>query len=311
MWNKLSIALFGVICAVAVPRPALAETVLEKVARTGVLTVGARADTVPYAYVNDKEELVGYSVDVLELIKKEVQERVGGREVTLHLREIKEIKDLIPAITSGEIDIACNTQFTWERDNFVDFSISYGLSGIRLMTKAGSDLSGTTVSLVDKRVGVVRDTLGETAIKSIQPRAKVVYFNGADDLLPALQQGTIDAIAGDTVIMAGNAVKDDPEAYQLVPVEPYARYGVACMIPENNSTFQNAVNQSIAKMIQGYVNGDEQYVSMVNQWIGPEGIVPIPEELIRGYFRTVLLGREQIPLTEPLMKSTPETPEEK
>jgi polar amino acid transport system substrate-binding protein len=311
MWNKLLIALLGLVFATVLPRPALAETVMEKVARTGILTVGSRTDTVPYAYVNDKQELVGYSVDVLELIKKEVQERVGGREVTLQLREITDVKDVIPAMRSGDIDIACNTQFTWERDEYVDFSIAYSLSGIRLLTKTGSPISGTPVSLVDKRIGVVRDTLGESIIKSIQPRAKVVYFKGADDLLSALKQGTIDAIAGDTVILAGNAVKDDPKAYQLVPTEPYARYGVACMIPEDNSTFQNAVNQSIAKMIQGYVDGDKKYVEMVNKWVGPEGIVPIPEELIRGYFRTVQLSREQISLTEPPIKATTETPQEK
>ena len=305
MWNKLSIALFGLFFTTFIPSSALAETVMEKVARTGVLTIGSRTDTIPYAYVNDKQELVGYSIDVIQLIKEEVQRKIGGREITVQLREISDFKDLIPALRSGEIDIACNNQFTWQREDFVDFSISYSISGIRLLTKTGNTITGTPESLAGKRIGVVPNSLGKKVIETIQPKAILVSFAGAEDGFPALESGKVDALAADTIILAGNALKgEDPEAFQLVPVEPYARYGIGCMIPENNSSFRNTVNRAIAKMIQGYVSGEKKYVDMVNQWIGPQGIVPIPEELIQVYFQTLLLSHEQIPLTENPTSST-------
>ncbi len=64
------------------PRSSLAETVIEKVTRTGVLTVGTRIDLIPYAYVNDRQQLVGYSVDMINLIKEEL-ERQLDREIVI------------------------------------------------------------------------------------------------------------------------------------------------------------------------------------------------------------------------------------
>ena len=45
--------------------PAQAETVLEKIKRTGVLTAGTRGESIPFAYVNEKNEWIGFSIDLL------------------------------------------------------------------------------------------------------------------------------------------------------------------------------------------------------------------------------------------------------
>jgi polar amino acid transport system substrate-binding protein len=67
------------------------------------------------------------------------------------------------------------------------------------------------------------------------------------------------------------------------------------MVPENNSTFLNLVNYSIAGLLQGYVSGEQEALNTVNQWIGEDGIVPLPEELVRTFFAMVLAQRAQVP----------------
>ncbi|MFQ4144020.1 extracellular substrate binding-like orphan protein GrrP [Chlorogloeopsis sp. ULAP02] len=297
MYKKLAITTLGLIFSMALPRPSWAETVMEKIARTGVLTIGTRLDTIPYSYVNDKKQLVGYSIDVVNLIKQEVEGKLG-RPVQLQVQVIDDPGQLIPKITAGDVDMVCNAQFTWQRDQYVDFSIPYSLSGIRLLTKKGNNLAGTPESLVGKRIGVVPNSLGESVMKTVQPKAVLVSLKEAEEAFAALRDGKVDAVAGDTIILAGNAQRVDPKGFQVLPVQPYARYGVGCMVAENNSTFLNAANQAIAKLMQGYVIGDKKYVDIVNKWVGPNGIVEIPPELIRTYFETIILSREQIPLTQ-------------
>ena len=71
---------------------------------------------------------------------------------------------------------------------------------------------------------------------------------------------------------------------------------MGCILPENNSTFRNLVNLAIAKLLQGYLNGDPTAVATVDRWVGPCGILGLPPEVIRLYFQTVLLNHEQIQL---------------
>lgn len=297
MLKKLSIAVLGLLIAFSLPQRTQAETVLDKVSRTGVLTLGTRVDIIPYAYVNDKEKLVGYSVDVIELIRQELQRNLG-RSVSVDFKVINNPDELIQKVSQGEIDIACSTQFTWQREQFVDFSLPYSLSGIRLLIKTGNPLPGTADSLVGKKVGIVPNTMGEVVMKRLQPKAVLVSLNDLEDGLAPLRSGQLDAIAGDSIVLEGTILKSGPEAYSLVPVKPYARYGVGCMIPQNNSLLMNSVNRAIARLMQGYIIRDQKSVALVNQWFGPNGLVPLPEDLLRIYFETIILSHEQIPVSD-------------
>jgi polar amino acid transport system substrate-binding protein len=301
MIKKLSIAVLGLLIALASPQNANAETVFEKVSRTGVLNFGTRVDTIPYSYVNDKEKLVGYSVDVIELIRQELQSKLN-RPITVEFKVIKDPDELIKQVIKGDIDITCTTQFTWQREDYVDFSIPYSLSGIRLLIASNSKLTGTPESLSGKRVGVVPNSMGEVVMKKLQPKAVLVPLKEPEEGFAQVRNGKIDAIAGDSIVLAGNTLKANPESFALVPVQPYARYGVGCMVPQNNSMFLNSVNRAIAKLMQGYLIGDKKYTDIVNRWIGTDGLVEVPKELIQTYFQTIVTSHEQIPLTE-----TPQT----
>jgi polar amino acid transport system substrate-binding protein len=263
--------------------PSLAETVVEKVARTGFLTVGTRFDAIPYSYIDDKGELVGYSMDVLERIRKRLETRLG-RPVTLQMIEANQPGEKINLIRSGDIDIACSTAFTWERAKVVDFSISYSISGIRILAKKGSNLS-TPQSLIGKRIALVPTSAAVDVIKLVQPQATIVTtYSTVEEALEALKTGKIDAIAGDSISLAGTILRDNPKIYEIVPEEALANFGIACMVPENNSTFLDDVNYAIVKMMQDYITNDTATVSQIDRWFGSQGMVPIPPELLKGFF---------------------------
>lgn len=271
----------------------LAETVVEKVARTGFLTVGTRFDAIPYSYINDKGELVGYSMDVLERIRKRLETRLG-RPVTLQMIEANQPGEKINLIRSGDIDIACSTAFTWERAKVVDFSISYSISGIRILAKKGSNLS-TPQSLIGKRIALVPTSAAVDVIKLVQPQATIVTtYSTVEEAIEALKTGKIDAIAGDSISLAGTILRDNPKIYEIVPEEALANFGIACMVPENNSTFLDDVNYAIVKMMQDYITNDTATVSQIDRWFGSQGMVPIPPELLKGFFAFKVIEHAQI-----------------
>ena len=293
MKKILQLVGLGCILPMFLASASLAETVVEKVARTGFLTVGTRFDAIPYSYVNDKGELVGYSMDVLERIRKRLETRLG-RPVTLQMIEANQPGEKINLIRSGEIDIACSTAFTWERAKVVDFSISYSISGIRILAKKGSNLS-TPQSLIGKRIALVPSSAAVDVIKLVQPQATIVTtYSTVEEAIEALKTGKIDAIAGDSISLAGTILRDNPKIYEIVPEEALANFGIACMVPENNSTFLDDVNYAIVKMMQDYITNDTATVSQIDRWFGSQGMVPIPPELLKGFFAFKVIEHAQI-----------------
>lgn len=284
----------GLILILLLPRSSIAETVIEKVSRTGILTVGTRIDIIPYAYVDDRQQLVGYSVDIVNLIKEEL-ERQLQKEITIQTVVEEKFEDRIPQIVKGEVDIACSTAFTWERDKSVDFSVSYGISGVRLLAKRDSTIENSAESLVGKRIGIAPHTISESTMKFIQPEVTLVPIQDVNEGFKALQSGEIDAIAGDTLVLAGVVQRDNPDDYKLRPIQPYARYGIACMMPENDSSFRDLVNYSLVKFMQGFVINEKSSTDIVDRWFGlQEGVVEIPPELIRDFFKNIVISHEQI-----------------
>ena len=129
----------------------------------------------------------------------------------------------------------------------------------------------------------------------IQPQATLVPIQDVDRGFKALQSGEIDAIAGDTIVLAGVVQRDNPVDYKLRPLQPYGRYGIACMMPENDSSFRDLVNYSLVKFMQGFVTNEKSSTDIIDRWFGrQEGIVEIPPELIRDFFKNNVLSHEQI-----------------
>jgi hypothetical protein len=105
--------------------PALAETTLEKIARTETLTIGTRTGSPPFAYVNSKNEWVGFTIDLVEqLVLPAISQKVG-KTVKLEKKESTP-PTRIPLLSSGAVDLVAGTMTdTRARRDSVDFSITF------------------------------------------------------------------------------------------------------------------------------------------------------------------------------------------
>ncbi len=278
MYRNLAPIILGLIFPAIIPGVAGAETVMQKVARTGVLTAGTSRDALPFAYADNQGKLTGYSVDMLTLIQKQLEKELG-KKIKLQLVGVTPA-ERIPKIINRQVDIVCDaSSFTWERDKKVDFSSSYGVTGTQILIKKDSNL-GSLESLIGKRVGVLAGTTNEQAIKEIQPQAKLVYFQARAEGFAALEQGKIDAFASDSILLEGwLQTAKNQDSFAIAPPRPYSREGIACMVPENNSKFLDSVNYSLIKFMQGFVNNNPKYVAIFDRWFGSQGAVYLNRDL--------------------------------
>ena len=278
MSKKIAIAALSLMLTAAMPSVASAETVMQKVKRTGVLTAGTSKDAFPFAYRNKQGQLIGYSVDMLNLIQQQLEKDLG-KKVELKLVPLNPA-ERIPNIVNNKVDIVCDaSSFTWERNQNVDFSFSYGATGTKLLVNKVSNLSSPK-TLIGKRIGVLRQTTNEKAIKRSQPQAKLIYLKDRAQGYTALQQGKIDAFADDTILLeAWLNRRQNFNNFKVVPELPYSREGIACMVPENNSDFLDSVNYTFYGFMQGFVNNESRYVTIFDRWFGPRGAIPLNRDL--------------------------------
>ena len=252
------------------------EKVIEKIARTGTLTAGTSKDALPFAYRNEDGELVGYSIDILNLITKQLETELD-KEIDLELVPLQP-KERIPELIDGDVDIVCDaSSFTWKRDRQVDFSFSYSSTGTRLVAKKGNDFWDAE-SLAGKRIGALAKTTNEKSIRLAQPLAEIVIFKDRAAAYEALEQGKIDAFASDGILLE-SWLNNHPNPENFLIMGDYSREGIACMVAENNSQLLNVVNYSLVEFMQGFLNDKPEYVSIFERWFGAQGVLPLTQDL--------------------------------
>jgi ABC-type amino acid transport substrate-binding protein len=185
----------------------------------------------------------------------------------------------MPLVANRTIDVECSsTTYTRGRDETVDFSIPFFFSGAQLLVKRGSGIK-SLVDVAGKRVGVLRGTTGEKALRASQPKADVVTFQDHPGAFLALEQGRVVAYAMDGILLAGLAAKaTNPKDYEVVGAffskDPYS-----CLVPENDSKWRDFVNHTFMELIDS-----GKYFELYDKWFGERGVVPYPmSDQVRNY----------------------------
>ena len=257
--------------------PVMAETVLEKISRTRVLTAGTRLTSIPFAFINEKNEWIGFSIDLLEAIRARLERKLG-KPIKLERKEIDPVTR-IPQVANRTIDVECgSTTYTRGRDETVDFSIPFFFTGTQLLVKKESGIKGVA-DVSGKRVGATAGTTNEKALRASQPKADVVTFQDHGSGFLALEQGRIVAFVSDGILLAGLAAKArNPKDYAVVgdflSKDPYS-----CMVPENDSKWRDFVNHTLMELIDS-----GKFFELYDKWFGERGVVPYPmADKVRNY----------------------------
>ncbi|MBW4651786.1 MAG: amino acid ABC transporter substrate-binding protein [Kaiparowitsia implicata GSE-PSE-MK54-09C] len=255
------------------------ETVLERVARTGVLTAGSQSDATPLSAIDDGGNWTGYSVEVLRLIHQNVEREVG-REVMLQIVDMAG-RNATQAVQTDRVDLVCSTvSITSSRQAFIDFSVGYFLTGTQFLVKRDNRSSGLL------RVGVVPNTTNASVARARLPILRFVPVRGRRAGLEALRAGEIDALAGDGILLEGlRRSLSNPNDFEVFPNQPYSREEYGCVLPEGDFEFRRLVNETLYRLMEGVVTRTPPYSTLYDQWFGATGSVPIDEAPLQQFFQ--------------------------
>jgi polar amino acid transport system substrate-binding protein len=232
--------------------PIQAETVLEKIEKTGLLKVGIRADAVPFGYRDNDNKLRGICLDFIALLREQLKQKINRNIITINLL-ISSLSSRFDLVENGLVYLECGPNTIRELDEYqVEFSQPFLITGTQLFVK--KDLAkkiNIDGNLTDLTIGVLRYTTTEEFIKNKYPSAQIELFQGSKGSLRAIQavqQNRINAFANDGILLRGEAMLlglSLNEEYTLIPEIPMTCEKYGLILPKNDPTWQDFINTVI------------------------------------------------------------------
>ena len=236
------------------------------IADRGRLIVGVDQNTFMFGYRDPfTGELEGFDID----LAREIARRIFGDPDRIDLRVV-EAGQRESALESGQVDLVVRTfSITCERKQNIDFSTTYFYANQKILAHKGSDIR-SAADLSGKRVCAVSGTTSLKRVFDLEPRPTLVGVTSWTDCLLMMQQGQIDAISTDDVVLKGLA-RQDPDVDvvgESLGIEPY---GVG--INRDNDDLVRFVNGALAE-----IRDDGTWERLYDRWLRSLGPSPGPPE---------------------------------
>ncbi len=229
-------------------------TPLGDIQEKGEIAIGVKFDVPPFGFKNPQtNEVEGFDVD----LGKAIADRLGVKP-----KFIEAISDnRIPFLQDGTADVILSTMtINEERVGEIDFSDPYFIAkGRILVSKDNADITGVD-SLAGQSVCTALGSTYEATLKKQAPDAKLKLVDSYSECLESLQNGSVDAISTDDVILTGMIIQDD--SLQLVGDElTQEPYGAG--IKKGNTELLDFVNETFSAYKE-----DGRYDETFQKWIG-------------------------------------------
>src|SRR4029077_8603943 len=155
----MTIAATGLLVGTAIAQ----EGTLKKIKDTGTITIGHRESSAPFSYYDDKQQVVGYAMDLCNKIVDAVKKDLKLAKLEVKLQPVTSATR-IPLIANGTVDLECgSTTNNLDRQKQVAFTITHFVTANRFVTKKSAKLK----KLEDLKGKTVVSTSGTTNIKQI------------------------------------------------------------------------------------------------------------------------------------------------
>ncbi len=113
---------------------------LKKIKDTGTITLGHRESSVPFSYYDDKQQVVGYAMDLCDKIVDAVKKELKLDKLEVKLNPVTSATR-IPLMANGTVDLECgSTTNNLERQKQVAFTITHFVTANRFVSKKAANL---------------------------------------------------------------------------------------------------------------------------------------------------------------------------
>jgi glutamate/aspartate transport system substrate-binding protein len=261
--------------ALAVAGTAAAQQgTLDKIKSSGAITVGHRDASVPFSYYDDKQQPVGYSMDLCAKIVDAVKKNLNMPNLKVNYQLVTSA-NRIPLMANGTIDLECgSTTNNLARQEQVWFATTHFVTANRFVSKRASKIN----KLADLKGKTIVSTAGTTNIKQITEinaeqklGMNIISANGHPEAFQMVETGRAVAFVMDDILLyslvaQSRAPKDYVISSEALSVEPYG-----IMVRKDDAAFKKLANDAINAVYKsGEIN--KIYAKWFQQPIPPKSI---------------------------------------
>ncbi len=269
----LMTALTGGLLAVQAHAQDLAGT-LKKIKETGTINIGHRESSIPFSYLDDKQQPIGYAMDlcmkVVDAVKSDL--KMPGLKVSL---QPVTSSNRIPLLQNGTIDLECgSTTNSVARQQQVAFGPTYFVINVTAAVKKSSSIN----SLADLAGKNISTTSGTTAVPLLKAYEKTnsidvkeIYGKDHAESFLLMADDRVVAFVMDDILLAGQIANSKaPDNYRILNEslrqEPYSM-----MLRKDDPQFKALVDKTItAVMKSGEI--ERIYAKWFTSAVPPKGI---------------------------------------
>jgi glutamate/aspartate transport system substrate-binding protein len=247
---------------------------LKKVKETGEFTVGYRESSIPFSYLDDKQQPIGYAMDLCMRVVDAVKAELKLPNLKVNLQPVTS-SNRIPLLQNGTIDMECgSTTNSVQRQQQVSFGPTYFVINVTAAVKksaninALADLNGKTISTTS---GTTSVPLIKSYEKTKNVTVKEIYGKDHGESFLLLADDRAAAFIMDDILLAGQiANAKSPGDYKILPEslrqEPYSM-----MLRKDDAQFKALVDKTVGGIMKsGEI--DKIYAKWFTSPIPPKGL---------------------------------------
>ena len=243
--------------AILTTGPALAQDLggtIKKIKDTGAIALGHRESSVPFSYYDDRQQVVGYAMDLCYRIVDGVKAALNLPKLDTKLNPVTSATR-IPLMANGTIDLECgSTTNNLERQKQVAFTITHFVTANRFVSKKSANLK----TVDDLKGKTIVSTSGTTNIKQITEIGAQKGLNlnilAAKDHAEAflmVETGRAAAFVMDDILLSSlvagsKAPQDYVISTDALSVEPYG-----IMLRRDDAPFKKIVDEAMVATYRG------------------------------------------------------------
>ena len=273
MTRPITLILAALALALAVPAAAQ-EGTLKKIKDSGSITIGHRDASIPFSYYDDRQQPVGYAVELCLRIVDAVRSELKMPRIDVKYQLVTSA-NRIPLMANGTIDLECgSTTNNLARQEQVWFTITHFVTANRWIAKKSANIR----SLADLKGKTIASTAGTTNIKQITEingaqnlGMNIISANGHPEAFQMIETGRAVAFVMDDILLYSLAAQSrTPADYAIsseaLSVEPYG-----IMLRKDDVSFKKVVNAAMTNLYKsGQIN--PIYEKWFQKPIPPKGI---------------------------------------
>ncbi len=279
------------VAAALLASPAQAQELtgtLKKIKDTGTISLGHRESSIPFSYYDDKQQVVGYSHELMLKVVDAVKAELKLQSLNIKLMPVTS-SNRITLVQNGSVDIECgSTTNNAERQKQVGFSNTIFIIGTRLMTRKTSGIQDFA-DLAGKNVVTTAGTTSERLLRRMneekQMKMNIISAKDHGESFLTLETGRAVAFMMDDALLYGEMAKAKRASDWVVVGTPQSFEAYGCMMRKDDPAFKKVVDAALARaMTSG--EAEKIYARWFQQPIPPKGLnlgFPLSESMQQLY----------------------------